>query len=219
MLIGLNGQLGVGKDTVFERALHVCARSDNFSFTPERLAFADAVKTAVCALLEIDVDLLERAKRDPAFSVSFTGPRLPLTEYRALQWLNALPGMKRTYSESSMRRVIQRFGSEVGRVQFGAQFWVDQCLPLDFCHQGRCVIVTDCRYPNEVQRVHDLGGHVVRVVSGPSSPETHSSERVLPDGLVDFVIDNSIQGDDFASLDATVESLLLACESISSVGV
>lgn len=217
MLIGLNGQLGVGKDTVFQRALHVCAQSSEFQCTPERIAFADAVKRAVCGLLDIEAELLEAAKRDSSYNVSFTGPRFSFTQQRGLSWLNRIPGMGRTYSSANVRRVIQRFGSEVGREQFGEQFWIDQCLPLDFDHQGRCVIVTDCRYPNEIQRVRDLGGFVVRVTSGPSKAEIHSSERIMSDDVIDFVIDNSVHDDGFASLDASIADLLLACECIVGV--
>lgn len=211
MLIGLNGQIGVGKDTLFERALYVCTNSYEFPYTPERVAFADAVKLAAAELLEVDAPLLDRFKRNSSYSVRFSGPRFSFTSRTGLQWVNSLPGMTQTISSSSVRRVLQRLGAEVGRAQFGEDFWIDRCLPMSLNHDARLIVVTDCRYPNEAQRIHDLGGVIVRVTRGSETPSDHSSERLLPNEYIDFFLDNDVSDDDFASLDETIVTLLRSC--------
>lgn len=209
MLIGINGQLGSGKDTVYERATAL-ARSGDIPTTPERRAFADKLKQAVSVLLMISREFMEVAKRSDQYVVEVRHPRFKVSFRRGLRWTAKLPFMTKTVSSQSIRSTLQRMGAEVGRELFGELFWVDQCLAPDLKHDGSLIMVTDVRYPNEIQRVKDLGGVVVRVLNGPLVQDGHSSEQIIPEEDIDFEVDNSIRGDGFASLDQHVRSLVKA---------
>jgi hypothetical protein len=120
----------------------------------------------------------------------------------------------------SGREYLQWFGTEVGRDVFGENFWVDQVLPAQQRPESEWareavhrkygtdhVLVTDCRFPNEAQRVKDLGGKVIEVfrpaLKGAS--DAHSSEKPLPGGLVDYLIVNDT---DLGTLRMRVEQAL-----------
>jgi hypothetical protein len=198
MLLGLNGQIGAGKDAVYERAA-VLAASLGVP-TPERVAFADKLKLAAARALGVDVDTLESMKRDEKARVKLERFRPETSEH---------PADPPNFMHSiTVRQYLQLFGTEVGRQVFGDTFWVDQCLAPNLDHTGRLIIVTDCRFPNEAQRVRELGGIVVRVTNGPLNTEGHASEQVLEDSLIDFEIDNSIRGDEWANLDEAVADTL-----------
>lgn len=210
MLIGVNGQIGSGKDALFERAAALYESDTTLTpARPERTAFADKLKRAFAALFGITREFIEEAKRDDLAEVFITTPRFGFSRRRGLQWTRFLPGMRRVHSHMTVRMGLQRMGTEVGRQVFGDSFWVDQCVPLDLDHTNRAIFVTDCRFPNEVQRIRDAGGLVVRVLNGPlTNDDGHPSEQILPSEMIDVEVDNSRRDDGFAALDAQVEQLL-----------
>lgn len=184
MLIALTGKMGSGKT---EAAL----RLQRMFHNAERQSFADPLKQAICVLLGISPDELESLKRMPNIG---------------LVWNMEDPSGKP--DPISMREILQRFGTEVGRDIFGNNFWVDQSLPMGLDHTERFIVNESTRFLNEAQRVRALGGEIWQVI-GPESESTattegHLSEQPLPDELIDVVIDNSIRDDDFANLDQEI---------------
>lgn len=188
-LIGLNGQLASGKDTVYLRAKEIGLRP------VERLAFADKLKNSACALLGITREQMEELKRDDDLTLQWGSPALGMVD------IGAIP-------EISMRLFLQRYGTEAHRDIFGDNFWVDQCVPIDLDHEGKVVFVTDVRFPNEAKRIREAGGLVVRVLNGPLIQDGHASEQILDDSLIDHEIDNSVRNDNYNSLDDQVVLLL-----------
>jgi hypothetical protein len=187
MLVGIQGYKGAGKDSFAARLASV-ARSRGIAV--ERLMIADALKESVCVLFGISRDALERAKNEPHAMVTL---RL---------------GLARDAGGETMtfRSFLQRYGTESHRDILGEGVWLDRALPEDFEHDGRLVIVTDSRMPNEVERVRSLGGFIVQVHDGRSTGDGHASEVLADDP--DFVIDNTVRGDGFAFLAAQAEGLL-----------
>lgn len=102
--------------------------------------------------------------------------------------------VKRNQPEA--RRLLQVFGTEVGRDMFGQDFWVDRAAAWRSGVQGP-VVWTDCRFPNEVDYVQarccGLWVHIERPgqqVEGAG----HASEGALAERLelatYDFTILN-----------------------------
>ena len=192
MLIGLTGRMGAGKDTVYER---IKALLPNETVT--RRAFADPLKNSVCALFGITREQLEQMKNNRH------------------AWVHLVEG-DGGGSGHSVREFLQRYGTEAHRHIFGSNFWLDQTLPYSEKHRAgtgdtsyylseHVLVITDCRFPNEAQRVRDCGGKVFEVVGpeGPMDPDApHASERALPANLIAGYIDNRARGDGFAWLDS-----------------
>lgn len=64
-----------------------------------------------------------------------------------------------------LRRYLQRMGTEVGREQFGAYFWIN--LWLKEAEKHRKVVVDDVRFLNEAETIEDLEGGLL-IVENPS---------------------------------------------------
>lgn len=93
---------------------------------------------------------------------------------------------KQMYPE--VRRLLQVFGTEVGREMFGENFWVDICL--NNIHSFHAVI-SDVRFPNEADSIKERGGVIWRINRPDLQPVTrHSSETSMDNYGFDAVIDN-----------------------------
>jgi hypothetical protein len=182
MLIGLNGKLRSGKDTVYQR---IAARGAK----AERVAFADKLKLSAAACLNISVEELERLKEEGGFL--FVGDA---------------DGDE--VAQLSVRKYLQLFGTEGHRDIFGDDFWLDAILPLDYNHSFEFLVATDVRFPNEIERIKDLGGYMWKVVGPNDKSDGHASEQDFPDDVFDFIIDNTVRDDNFANLDRQIEGEL-----------
>jgi hypothetical protein len=147
LLIGFTGLKGSGKDTAGE-----VFRQRGF----KRISFAEPLKAMLTVLLE---------RRGCPSPYEFTDGLLKEdpTEY--------LMGV-------SPRRAMQTLGTEWGRQLIGADLWIDtfKRRSAKMMKEGQAIVVTDVRFPNEVEAIQDLGGQVFRVVR-PGTVETgHPSE-------------------------------------------
>lgn|GEM_PF-98824 len=168
ILIGLSGKKGSGKDTAADALVH--------DFGYERHAFASRLKAAVTRL-------------DPIIDVDDEG---------IYRYASAVVdhGEERVKAWPEARRLLQRMGTEVGRDLFGDSFWVDQTM-RDVDASGTPVVITDVRFPNEVQAIRERGGIVVRIERDGLPEDAHPSEHALDDYTFDVVIQNEGTVDEF----------------------
>ena len=107
-------------------------------------------------------------------------------KYKNLVDTYGLDKAKESYPE--IRRLLQVFGTEVGRSMFGENFWVD--LTLNNIKEKHAVI-SDVRFKNEADAIKKAGGQVWRINRHGVGPVTdHSSEIDLDDYNFDHIIDN-----------------------------
>ena len=190
MLIGLNGQIGAGKDEAYLRIKHLYEGT----LTVERVSYATKLKSSAAAALGVEPELWEVLKREPRAEIEIVS--------------HHDGGIGHVHGRVSVREYLQKYGTEAHRDLFGDNFWVDAALPLDFDHTGRIVCVTDMRFPNEVARVKELGGITVRVLNGPLAEVVHASEQVIPSEDIDFEVQNDVRDDGFAALDKQLISIV-----------
>src|SRR5881394_3350138 len=101
MIIGLNGRMRSGKDTV----AHILTK--HFS-NIERVAFAGKLKQSAAASLGISVETLEDLKlREDVYIQVVQDPHI---------------------IDFNIRQYLQRYGTEAHRDVFGDDFWVEQVL-------------------------------------------------------------------------------------------
>ena len=60
-----------------------------------------------------------------------------------------------------VRRLLQVFGTEVGRKIFGETFWIDQAFKR--AEEYERVVFSDVRFPNEATAIQAKGGDVWRI--------------------------------------------------------
>ena len=149
MIIGVCGFIGSGKDTVADYLVNL----HHF----RRESFANTLKDAVSAVFGWDRTMLE-------------GRTKQAREWREQQdnwWTNRL-GMVIT-----PRWVLQNWGTEVCRNGFHDDIWIAS-LENKLRNSTEDVVISDCRFPNEIQAIKQSGGIVVRVVRGPE-PEWYDA--------------------------------------------
>jgi len=177
MLIGLNGRLKSGKDTTY-------AVIKEFRPEAERVSFAGKLKESAAASIGITVEALELLKGNEDLYLEFTDQGFD----------TGFPPYN--FHPFNIRQYLQWFGTEGHRDVFGDNFWVDQALPRELDHTERFLVVTDMRFPNEAQRVIDLGGITAKIERETATAHAnHASEQDI-DWMCTFIIDNTGTLDD-----------------------
>jgi hypothetical protein len=142
MIIGVCGFIGSGKDTVADYLVNL----HHF----RRESFANTLKDAVSAVFGWDRTMLE-------------GRTKQAREWREQQdnwWTNRL-GIVIT-----PRWVLQNWGTEVCRNGFHDDIWIAS-LENKLRNSTDDIVISDCRFPNEIRSIKAAGGIVVRVTRGP----------------------------------------------------
>ena len=143
MIIGICGFIGSGKDTIADYLVN------NHGYRRE--SFANTLKDAVSSVFGWDRELLEgRTKEARAWREQVD----PWWAER-LQIPNLTP-----------RWILQQWGTEVCRKGFHDDIWIAS-LENKLRKTKDDVVISDCRFPNEIKSIKDAGGIVVRVVRGP----------------------------------------------------
>ena len=146
----------------------------------EHYAFADPLYAAVSVITGLSVDELQDRSR----------------KEQPLAWLPASP-----------RRLLQTIGTEWGRETIHPMIWILATLRRIDASEALYHVITDVRFENEAQAIHDRGGVVWRVVrpgAGLSGAEArHSSEAGIPDEMVD---DEILNDGPLAVLDGRVDA-------------
>jgi deoxynucleotide monophosphate kinase-like protein len=181
MLIGLNGNLKAGKDTTYEIIRQ-------FKPEAERVSFADLLKDSAADSIGMSRGLLEwlKGEEEFKFTIKWEGRGNPYENGLS----HALRDELNTW-EMTARQYMQWYGTEGHRTYFGENIWVDAALPVDLDHSQRFIVVTDMRFPNEVERVQNLGGVTVKIMRGVETAfSNHPSEQNIDD-YIDAFIDNN----------------------------
>jgi hypothetical protein len=140
-IIGIVGFIGSGKDTVADYLV-------NFHGF-RRESFANSLKDAVSTVFGWDRELLEgRTKQSREWR-----------ETRDEWWTTRLK------KDITPRYVLQYWGTEVVRKGFHDDMWVAS-LENRLRSSTDDIVITDCRFPNEIKAIRSAGGKVVRIKRG-----------------------------------------------------
>jgi len=143
MIIGICGFIGSGKDTIADYLT-------NFHGY-RRESFATSLKDAVSAVFGWDRTMLE-------------GRTKSAREWREQvdPWWAERLGMPNL----TPRWVLQYWGTEVCRKGFHDDMWIAS-LENKLRNSKDDIVISDCRFPNEIKSIKDAGGIVIRVKRGP----------------------------------------------------
>jgi hypothetical protein len=160
MIIGICGLIGAGKDTAADYLVNL----HHF----RRESFASTLKDAVAQVFGWDRTMLEgrtkqarewREQIDPWWADRLNMPRL------------------------TPRWILQYWGTEVCRHGFHDDIWIAS-LENKLRRSQDDVVISDCRFPNEISAIKNAGGRVIRVVRGaePAWYDSAVSVNRGPDG-------------------------------------
>ena len=150
--------------------------------------FADKLKSAVTHIFGIDPNLVNGSNEDKntLTNIKFSD--------MAIAYLPAeIEKMKKakTYGDyMTIRDVLKVFGTKVCR-RIQDSCWIDSCIRDIIAEQVPFVTIGDCRFPNEVKAMQEIGAKVI-YLTRKIDDDTDPSESSL-DGYegFDHVIDNA----------------------------
>ena len=88
-----------------------------------------------------------------------------------------------------VRRLLQVFGTEVGRNLFGETFWIDQAFKR--AEEYQRVVFSDVRFPNEAKAIQQRNGDVWRINRhNHTAVNGHTSEHAMDNFMFKHVIYN-----------------------------
>jgi hypothetical protein len=150
MIIGIAGFIGSGKDTIADYLITF----KGF----KRMSYAGPLKDAVASIFNWDRELLE-------------GTTKYSREWRDtvdIWWAERL-----NIPNLTPRYVLQQWGTEVGRRAFHDDIWIASVE-----NQLRTIkdniVISDCRFPNELKSIKNAGGITIRVIRG-NNPEWYDA--------------------------------------------
>jgi hypothetical protein len=142
MIIGICGFIGSGKDTLADYLV-------NFHEF-RRESFASTLKDAVAAVFGWDRTLLEGRTKE------------------AREWREQVdPWWAERLSMPTLtpRWVLQYWGTEVCRKSFHDDIWIAS-LENKLRNSKDHVVISDCRFPNEIESIRKAGGKIIWVQRG-----------------------------------------------------
>ena len=149
ILIGVVGFAGSGKDTVADLLIEQGFIKDSFAKT---------LKDTASALFDWPRDMLDgttdesrkwREQVDPYWSIETGDP------------------------EFTPRKALQLLGTEAIRETFSQDFWVSTVVKRYIGNNRPNTVITDCRFPNEINAIRKQGGKIIHVARG-NYPRWHS---------------------------------------------
>lgn len=154
-IVGITGKIGSGKDTIAD---YLCKEHGYV-----RMSFASTLKDAVSSVFGWDRNMLE----------GLTKESREWRETKDTWWSNRLN------MEITPRFVLQYWGTEVCRQGFHNDIWVAS-LENKLRNISKNVVITDCRFKNEVDAIKNAGGVSIRVERG-NEPEWYNFARQYND--------------------------------------
>lgn len=157
MIIGVAGFIGSGKDTIADYLITF----KGF----RRMSYAEPLKDAVASIFNWDRELLEGT-----------------TKY-SREWRDTVDtwwAERLDIKHLTPRWVLQQWGTEVGRRAFHDDIWIAS-IENKLRAMKDDIVISDCRFPNELKSIKRAGGITIRVSRG-TNPEWYDSAVAINKG-------------------------------------
>ena len=143
MILGVTGFIASGKDTVAD---YLCTFHGY-----RRISFAASLKDAIASIFGWDRELLEGTTKSSREWREQVDP-----------WWS-----ERLGKEITPRYILQYWGTEVCRNGFHPDIWVAS-VENKLRKSTDNIVITDCRFANEIAAIKNAGGVVCRIERGPN---------------------------------------------------
>lgn len=116
-------------------------------------------------------------------------------------WSN-IPGYSELYNKTAntennkmtAREVMQIVGTDIFR-KIDPNVWIRATINKIITEQPELAVITDCRFPNEIEAIKQIDGKIIRLTRNPHVSE-HESENILDKDKYDwsnfdYIVDNT----------------------------
>jgi hypothetical protein len=142
MIVGISGFIGSGKDTIANHLVN--------TYNFRRESFASTLKDIVASTFGWNRELLEGS----------TQQSREWREQEDVWWANRLG-----IAGLTPRWVLQYWGTDVIRKGFHNDIWIAS-IENKLRNSNSNVVISDCRFPNEILAIHNQGGITIWVQKG-----------------------------------------------------
>jgi hypothetical protein len=183
--IAFSGKKQVGKDEAMRFAKAMLEKSGKRVLVT---AFARPLKDMCIDILGLDPNCVYGTDdQKNSFVSHITWDNLPL-DIRLKYSNTRMDHDGRLLPRSGLmtnREVLQIVGTDIFRTMFFDEVWAE--APFNKTYSGvDVVILTDCRFPNEVDAVEDNGGIIIRLTRDTGLNDSHVSETALDNAKWDY---------------------------------
>lgn len=148
--------------------------------------FTDELKAFCISTLGLSEEQVYGSEEDKNTYTQYSWENFPqFTQNEALGIVGALDLSKS--GPMTAREVMQVVGASLRKAN--SNIWVDSCVRRITNNKSDLVLISDCRYPNEVEAIHKLGGIVIRLTLNRFNDQAES-EIALDNYQFDYIIDN-----------------------------
>lgn len=161
MLVGVVGFINCGKGTVGKFMVN------NHNFKTD--SFAKSLKDAASAIFGWDREMLEGATPESRFQ---------------REQIDRFWSLRLNIKKFTPRMGLQLLGTEGCRHVLGEDIWVSTVEKRWLDAEKPNTIITDCRFPNEIDIIRNNGGVVLRIKRGPE-PHFYQLMNFFNRGLCD----------------------------------
>jgi hypothetical protein len=210
MIIGISGKIGSGKDTVGEIIQKLCATNEGPNFEIKK--FAGKLKQTASLLTGVDTESFE----DQEFKKLNMGEEWDYFNSTLLEGI----GKVDHHHKMTYREFLQKLGTDAMRDGLHINVWVNALFAdyreTESIFRGKVIekhslpnwVITDMRFPNEMEAVVKRGGITIRVTrpveKSKNIARLHPSETSLDKADFDYTINN----------DGTLEELVQKVRTI-----
>jgi hypothetical protein len=177
----IQGFIGSGKDTFGNLLIE--------KYGGAKLSFAGTLKDLVSILFDWDRELLE-------------GSTIKSREWRETkdEWWSEKLGI----SNLTPRWVLQNIGTDLFRDKFHKDIWLLTLENKIRKSSYKNIVITDCRFPNEINFLKSMGATFIRIKRGedPEWVKNYIENNIIPNGIhsseylwlknnFDYIIENN----------------------------
>jgi hypothetical protein len=187
IILGITGLIGSGKDSAAQYLI------DNYNFT--KLSFAGSLKDAVSVVFGWDRELLEGTTKESR-------------EWR--EQVDEWWATRLDMPHLTPRWVLQHWGTELFRQSFHNDIWV-LSLENKLRQQSGNVVITDCRFKNEINAIKNVGGRTARIFRGMSPdwyPYAESFNKFGDTLSLDVLKRNNVHASEYSSVGLDYDHLI-----------
>ena len=208
-IFGINGKIGSGKDTVGKIIKYLTLRHKQLpnGYDPERdlVSFNDFDINTEYNLSDFEIKKFAgKLKTMASLLTGIPSEKFEDQEFKKLEmpecW-NKLQqsGRGKAVKPMTYRQFLQELGTDAMRDGLHTNVWVNALFsdykPLVYSDRGGFEypswIITDMRFPNEMEAVKEKGGITIRVVRPGTKNGNHPSETALDNSKFDYEIINN----------------------------
>ena len=188
LIIGLSGKKQSGKNTASDHIIEYLSENFELPNGIKTFSFADALKQKICIdVLGIEYEQCYGTNEQKDSPTVYLWENLP----REIRYHNRLGEEYASNGEvcrhilpkgpMTAREIMQVVGTDLFRHYFDDNIWVNATFREILRVKPDVAIISDVRFPSEVNGVISNGGFIVRLLRNVCETDNHESETALDD--------------------------------------